>query len=226
MCKSQEAIIVMGDMNAKVGKGRHGNTEGEYGLGARNERGELFIKWCEANNQVITNTWFKQHVRRRWTWMSPGNRYKNQIDYICINQRFRNSIRCSKSLPGADCDSDHIPVFCDLRIKLKRLKKAELVTKFDFDLLLKDSLLRETYNIEVRNKYEILQATDDTKPWDNYRDALVESADKLLPLKSAKPKTKWMTEEILEMMEDRRKKLKKGSDEYKEMSKRSRGNVL
>ena len=79
-CKSQEVIIIMGDLNAKVGEGRFDNVVGQYGLGQRNERGERFIDWCKANNQIITNTWFKNHPRRRWTWRSPGDRCKNQID--------------------------------------------------------------------------------------------------------------------------------------------------
>ena len=63
-CKSQEIIIIMGDLNAKVGEGRFDNVVGEYGLGQRNERGERFIEWSKANNQIISNTWFKNHPRR------------------------------------------------------------------------------------------------------------------------------------------------------------------
>ena len=37
-CKSQEIVLVMGDLNAKVGKGKVGNTVGPHGLGTRNEK--------------------------------------------------------------------------------------------------------------------------------------------------------------------------------------------
>ena len=36
--KSDEILIVMGDMNAKVGKGKFDKIVGEHGLGSRNER--------------------------------------------------------------------------------------------------------------------------------------------------------------------------------------------
>ena len=35
-CKSKEVVLIMADLNAKVGKGREGNTVGPHGLGTRN----------------------------------------------------------------------------------------------------------------------------------------------------------------------------------------------
>ena len=111
-CKSQDIIIVMGDLNAKVGSEEIEQVSGKYGLGVINERGERWADWCKANNQVIMNTWFKNHKRRLWTWKHPGDRTRNQIDYVTINHRFRNSVQNAKAYPGADCDSDHNPVVC------------------------------------------------------------------------------------------------------------------
>lgn len=36
-CKLQEIIIIMGDLNAKVGNDREEEIVGKFGLGARNE---------------------------------------------------------------------------------------------------------------------------------------------------------------------------------------------
>ena len=36
-CKFQEIIIVMGDLNAKVGREQHSNIVGKHGLGLQNE---------------------------------------------------------------------------------------------------------------------------------------------------------------------------------------------
>ena len=76
-CKSQEIMLVMGDLNAKVGKGKVGNTVRPHGLGTRNERGERLIGWYQENNQIIVNTWFQYHPRRLYTWISPGDRVRN-----------------------------------------------------------------------------------------------------------------------------------------------------
>ena len=126
-CKSQEVVIVMGDMNAKIGEGRDENIVGDYGLGERNERGEKFINWCKTHNQMIANTWFIHHKRRLYTWKSPGDRVRNQIDYITIHERFRNLITQCKTYPGADCGSDHIPVICNFTVSLRNLPRRELL---------------------------------------------------------------------------------------------------
>ena len=55
-CKTNEILVVMEDLNAKVEKNRDGNTVGPFGLGVRNERGDLWVDWCRNNKLMITNT--------------------------------------------------------------------------------------------------------------------------------------------------------------------------
>ncbi|GFO27997.1 craniofacial development protein 2-like [Plakobranchus ocellatus] len=107
--KSQDIIIVMGDFNAKVGDERVEDVVGPSGIGTINEGGSRLIEWCQVNDFNITNTWNQNHPRRQWTWNSPGDRSRNKKDYILIQKSFQNAVKTSKSLPGADCDSDHIP---------------------------------------------------------------------------------------------------------------------
>ncbi|XP_069972235.1 craniofacial development protein 2-like [Penaeus vannamei] len=70
-CGSQEVVIVVGDLNAKVGQDRYQSVVGNCRLGVKNERGERWMEW------------------------------------------FRNAAVKVKSYPGADCDSDHVPVVGD-----------------------------------------------------------------------------------------------------------------
>ncbi|GFO08245.1 EF-hand domain-containing protein d2 [Plakobranchus ocellatus] len=96
----------MGDFNAKVGDERAEHVFGPSGsgIGTVNERGSRLIEWCQVNDFIITNTWYQNHVRRQWTWKSPGDRSRNKIDYILIQKRFRNALKTLKLLPGADCE--------------------------------------------------------------------------------------------------------------------------
>ena len=63
-------------------------------------------------------------MRRRYTWKSPGDRYRNQIDFILVRDRFRNSVKQARSYPGADIASDHNPVLVKLNVKLKKNKTS------------------------------------------------------------------------------------------------------
>ena len=35
-----------------------------------------------------------------YTWITPDGKTRNQIDYIMINTRFRNSVKQAKTYPG------------------------------------------------------------------------------------------------------------------------------
>src|SRR5438132_9604890 len=166
--------------------------------------GERFIEWCKANSLIVTNTWFKKNnPKRRWTWRSPGGTCKNQIDNITINERFRNSITQSKSYPGADCNSDHLPVICNIKTKLRKLKKNNINAKLDLDKLRTSPAIQENYIIEVRNRFDVLSLNEDTTTWNNFRDSLVESAKEIIPKMPKRSKNKWMTDEILNLRRER-----------------------
>ncbi|XP_024892532.1 uncharacterized protein LOC112467877 [Temnothorax curvispinosus] len=56
--------------------------------------------------------------------MSPGGAYRNQIDYVLIDTRWRSSITNAKTLPGADCGSDHQLLVAEFKARLKVVYKA------------------------------------------------------------------------------------------------------
>ncbi|XP_071947472.1 uncharacterized protein [Antedon mediterranea] len=215
-CKSDEINFIMGDLNAKVGQEQDGNTVGEHGMGERNARGDRWVNWCKAKDMTITNTWFKEPPRRIYTWKSPGDVTRNQIDYIAVNSRWKRAVTHAKTYPGADCGSDHIPVVCTLQSKLKKVKKAKNVQKLDFEQL-NSPEIRLEYSIQVRNKFDILVDEGEEITWDAMRDILVETAKESLPKKERRRKNKWVSEEILSMMRDRQKISSRSSKEYKDL---------
>ncbi|PIK51575.1 putative RNA-directed DNA polymerase from mobile element jockey-like [Apostichopus japonicus] len=83
---SQDLLIVMGDLNAKIGHGKDG-------IGERNERRDRLVEFCRENDLVIMNTMLQQHPRRLYTWKMPGDRSRNQIDYIMVRNRYKNSFK-------------------------------------------------------------------------------------------------------------------------------------
>ena len=66
------------------------------------------------------NIFFEHPKRRLYTWKNPDDIVRNQIDFIMINSRFKNSFKDINTYPGADIDSDHNPVVSKIEIKLKK----------------------------------------------------------------------------------------------------------
>jgi Metal-dependent hydrolase len=84
----------------------------------------MLINFCKQHDLVVMNTWFKKRKTKLFTWKSPGNKNRYQIDYILVKQGFMNSIRDVKTLPGADIDSDHNLLIAEVQTRLKAIKKA------------------------------------------------------------------------------------------------------
>eukprot|EP00795_Rhopilema_esculentum_P005942 gene5942-11290_t len=145
----------MGDLNTKIGSGKDGKTVGQYGNGVGNERGDIWVQWCERNDMIITNTWFKEHPRRVYTWKSPGGLTRNQIDFITRNERFKGAVKQAKVYPGADCGSDHNSVVCAIQSKLKKVKKPKVEKAHDFKRL-NDPGARLEYSTQVKNIFDRL----------------------------------------------------------------------
>ena len=202
-CRSNEVLFVMGDLNAKMGSIRRGNIVGAHGLGEMNERGERWIEWCTGNDQVILNTWFKEYPRRKYTWRSPDDKTRNQIDYITINNRFRNAVQHTKTYPGADCGSEHVPVVSSIQIKLRKMKKPKPIKKLDLAAL-PISSLQHQFKTKLQNRYEELESQGNLSAWEKFKQAIIASSVNIIPIKEIRKKQKWMIDEILDLMSERR----------------------
>ena len=224
-CKEHEINIIMGDINAKVGRGRQDNTVGKYGLGRRSERGEKWIEWCSQFQQVISNTWHKHHPRKLWTWESPGGRYKNQIDYITITKRFRNAVTQVKTYPGANCNTDYSPVVAEIKIRLKKHQKEKTKVIRDINILTENQSIRE---YSAMNRYEVLmemEGDDVQQQWTKLQTAVEEACEEP-PKKKRRKKKPWMTENILHLMDERRKFKNVDERRYQKINKRIRKECL
>ena len=141
-----DVLIIMGDWNAKIGDKPVDGISGTHGLGDRNEAGERMTEFCEANQLIVTNTWYKQPTRRLYTWTSPEGLHRNQIDYILIQKRWRNMIKSAKTMPGTDCGTDHELLVATIQVKLKKTKKPEIENRYNL------CHIPERYAVEVKKK--------------------------------------------------------------------------
>ena len=225
--KTNEISIILGDMNAKVGRGKEGTEVGPWGLGIRNERGHRLVQFCRENSLCIANTYFEKHPRHLYTWQGPAEidsqlKIRNQIDYILVQKRFKNGVENVKTYPGADCYSDHNPVVMDFRIKLKKLERPKKAAGLNLSQLSSCKNKCTEYNAKVTEKLLNLKRDDDEesemeiidKQWENIKRVLSDTANEIVDRRKKSNKSSWMTNEILELMEQRRK-LKRNTAEYK-----------
>lgn len=77
----------MGDFNAQIGAKKHKEefSVGNFGYGKRSKNGQKLVDFLLEHNMYILNTNFKNKQQHKWTWISPGGEYKNEIDYIISN---------------------------------------------------------------------------------------------------------------------------------------------
>ena len=92
----KDVLFIIGDWNGKVGSQEIPGVTGKFGLGVQNEAGQRLIEFCQENALVIANTLFQRHKRRLYTWTSPDDQHRNQIDYILCSQKCRSSIQSKK----------------------------------------------------------------------------------------------------------------------------------
>ena len=180
---ARDMLLIMGEMNAKVGKRQHKSSHvGTHGLGKQNERGQILTEFCAGNDLVISNTCFKHPHHRLYTWTSPGDSVRNHIDYIFVKRPWRTSLINVKTRPQADCGSDHQLLTARVKIKLKVNTKKTRMVRYDAQSI------PEAFTVEIRNRFmPILQyADEDCSPedlWQEISSNMTKAVEKDVPRK-------------------------------------------
>ena len=127
------------------------------------------------------NTWFAAHPRRRYTWTSPGDRARNRIDYIMINERYRFSISNARAYQGADANSDYNPVIATIKIHLRALKRPKRKPSFLFDSLNNLKISADFTKTVFENFPKSQSEENSHSQWINLKTSIITAANKLIP---------------------------------------------
>lgn len=112
---------------------------------------------CEETDFVIGGSLFAHKTIHKLTWTSPDGHTKSQIDHIMINSKWRHSLQDVRAMRHADIGSDHNLVTAKIWLKLRKAKIGTYNSK-RFDVTkLKDPVVREKFNITLRNRYSALR---------------------------------------------------------------------
>ncbi|XP_061769322.1 craniofacial development protein 2-like isoform X3 [Nerophis ophidion] len=188
---SYDIKMLIGDLNAEVDGGRRGlnATVGPHGsANSTNDNGERLLLLSSTNGLSIGNTFFKHKQIHKMTWVSPGGGTRNELDYICINTRWRSSLLDVCAHRGADVGSEHFLVVGKIRRKLKKVQKMTTKRPYAVEKL-KNTNLSRNYREELRKKLEVPPNPSIEEQWS---------------LRRGTNKERWITEKTWKLIDERK----------------------
>ena len=181
-------LVICGDINAQIGKNGH-NIYNLHNTSNRN--GQHLTDFMIENRLTCLNTNYQKREGKLWTY-TYANNTKAQIDYVLINEKWKNSaINCEAYSSFEGMSSDHLIVTAKIRLCLRKNATRTATTKHYDWALLNNRDIRDKYVVELSNRFETLQEkTVKSTPNDEYENFVNthrEAAAKCIP---TKPRTK------------------------------------
>ena len=139
-----------------------------------------------------------------------------------VKRRYRNCVKDCRTYPGADINSDHSLLISKLNIRLKKTEKKKIKDQLDLEML-KQENIQQKYAVEVVNRFNMLsneeiEQNEDSdevmidKKWSYFKESIHKATKECVKKKEMKKHKEWMTEEIFNMMKER-KMVKEGNVE-------------
>lgn len=142
---------------------------------------------------------------------------RNQIDFILISDRFKNNITDVKTKPGADMGSDHNLLVASICMKLKKITPCTKIRNMQLEELT-EITKRQIFNDEVTKSIHSTQEESSVNSWWNqFKNAILKSAKSCLSERTLDKKQDWMTDQILQLMRERKEYKNTNSQLYKEV---------
>lgn len=205
-----DVVILLGDMNAKVGSDNSGweAVMGRYGIGQMNENGLLFAELCSHHDLVIGGTLFphKEHHKYTWEHPDPNNAARNQIDHIAISRRWKTSLEDVRNKRGADVASDHELLVGYVRLKMfprRRDPAACTARRLNTDRL-EDDATKRRFKEEMQERFDAIGADLAAEPrWSAIHNAYSTVGSNVLGFKTYERK-EWISDDTWQLIMDRR----------------------
>jgi len=200
----KDLLFVAGDFNAHLGRpaASERRLTGKYTLDLRNGNGDRLVQLLADYNLVAANTLFQHKRRHLETWVSPGGRYRSQIDYILVPQRWRASLVDARSYWGTDLKSDHALVVCKFKLKLRTVPKIRPEKRFDVDKLKNEEIRAEYEEKLAAQAEEVWNEPNVQKVWDIFQDQIKTAAEEVVGFR-VRPRKSWLSADTMELLNQR-----------------------
>ena len=191
-------VVVLGDLNARVGDVEIDNVIGMHGVPGVNDSGEQLVGLCMEHELVIGNTWFRKKDINKYTWVRVSNGRmvdRALMDYLIVSSSIRGSLLDVHVLRGVTGGiSDHFLVEGRLRVSRKyfvrneRTRECGEVVKVSE---LQNESKKEEFQRNIERKFECMEASMNVEEeWMNFKSAVLESAKEVCGMRRVGRKTR------------------------------------
>ena len=211
-------VIVMGDMNAKVGDECMEDVVGKWGVPGWNENGEWLVDVCAERGLFLANTFFPHKMIHRYTWRRAEQ--KGLIDYMAVDKSLKRDVTDAKVVRGMfDC-SDHFAVLMKLKMRDKwifgRVEKGER-RRLRSERFREREVREEYKNVlteELESEREMLYGERNVEVmYEILKTAVRDVTERVVGTKVVRKRKKkgnaWWTDEVKEAVEKKREAYKK-----------------
>jgi hypothetical protein len=168
-------LFVIGDFNAKIGvsNGDEKEVVGPFGLGQRNERGDVLVDFARRKELFICNSRFKKKDSKRWTWHL--GRAFNEIDFIMTRKTQSNLVTDVSVVNGLKFNSDHRLVRAQVKLEVK--PKPKFLHRTSKVVVNRDPFRMKEFNDKLQENLPSLQNLSPQQAYDNFSQAIMRSSE-------------------------------------------------
>ena len=214
-------VIVMGDMNARVGDESVEEVVGKWGVPGRNENGEWLVDVCAERGLFLANTFFQHKMIHRYTWRrGREDEQKGLIDYMAVDKRLRRDVVDAKVVRGMIEGSDHFAVLMKIKTSKKwkfRNERKEESKRLRLEKFREEGV-REEYKKRVTEALNVEWGNMDgdanaEEVFEIFKAVVLSVTEGVVGTKVVKVGRKkgnaWWTEEVREVLREKRDAYKK-----------------
>ena len=202
----KEVVLVLGDMNAKVGNIERAGVVGKFGVPGINANGDSLVEMCAERGMVVGNTWFEKKLINKYTYERAGTGERSLIDYVLWKKDMcwkMEDINVMRGVVGREV-TDHFWVEAKMQMYECERNKAEKKTRkliVNVRKLQRENVA-EMYERRIKDKWctvRVKNVETAEKEWEVMKKALLECAENVCGMKvmgGKKKKNDWWDERV------------------------------
>ena len=184
--RAGENVVILGDLNARVGDEEIDGVVGKNGVPGVNESGERMIEMCIERELVVGNTFFEKKDIHKYTWVRivEGRVVdKALMDYVLVSRKVLHRLLDVRVLRGVGSGmSDHFLVEGRLRVggrmrMNRRMGESRLTLKVS-EFEKRDRCVE--YQARIASEWEVIkeqEVGDVEKEWQRFKSVVVKCAE-------------------------------------------------